>query len=253
MPHDNLGPVSDALVGVLGPVEVTDEAGRAFSPASASQRRLLALLASRPRRTIRAEVLADQLGVSPGALRTTVSRLRRTAGPALIHTGAVGYRLDAEVDAERFTTLFLSTTDDPEPLGALDDALRLWRGDAYEEFRNEAWTRADVARLDELRAVAIERRAGALVAQGRFGEAVADLESLVLQQPLRGRTPALLMEALLSDGRRAEALRVYQRHRSVLAELTGIEPSPDLQRLERSIVVGGPPDAPTTTPRRSDR
>ena len=50
----------------------------------------------------------------------------------------------------------------------------------------EWWLRPVAARLDELRLVAHEERAERLIATGRHAEAVADLERLVAEQPLRG-------------------------------------------------------------------
>ena len=38
---------------------------------------------------------------------------------------------------------------------ALTQALGLWRGDAYADFRYEAFAQAEIARLDELRSTAV--------------------------------------------------------------------------------------------------
>jgi hypothetical protein len=65
-------------VRVLGAVCGVAPDGSPVDVPSASQRRLLGLLAVHAPRPLRAEWLADVLGVSPGALRTTVARLRTT-------------------------------------------------------------------------------------------------------------------------------------------------------------------------------
>ena len=90
------------FVRVLGPVQVVLSSGRIVELPSASQRRLLAVLALHARSSVRAEWLADTLGVSPGALRTTVSRLRKVLGDTAVQTTSTGYRLDVDVDAEMF-------------------------------------------------------------------------------------------------------------------------------------------------------
>src|ERR1700722_13003686 len=69
---------------------------------SASQRRLLGLLAVHAPRQMRGEWLADVLGVSNGALRIMVSRLRTTIGAATLRTASTGYSLEGDIDATLF-------------------------------------------------------------------------------------------------------------------------------------------------------
>jgi hypothetical protein len=85
-----------ASVHVLGTVYgVTPEGVRVDVP-SASQRRLLGLLAIHAPRQLRTEWPAEVLGVTTGALRTTVSRLRTTIGPATLRTTSTGYSLEGD-------------------------------------------------------------------------------------------------------------------------------------------------------------
>jgi DNA-binding SARP family transcriptional activator len=46
-----------------------------------------------------------------------------------------------------------------------------------------------------------------------------------------------LIQALAQSGRRGEALRAYQDARLILQEELGLDPSPDLQRLQRQILA----------------
>src|SRR5205823_1611878 len=99
-------------------------------------------------------------------------------------------------------------------------------------------------RLEELRIVACERRAEALLAAGEHERAVTELEGLAVAYPLRERFVALLMQAHQAGGRQADALRTFARYREYLAEETGLEPSDSLRALEASIISGDAPAAP---------
>ncbi|HUU61039.1 MAG TPA: BTAD domain-containing putative transcriptional regulator, partial [Acidimicrobiia bacterium] len=95
-------------------------------------------------------------------------------------------------------------------------------------------------RLEELRLSALEDRIGADLAAGRHAEVVPELEALTAEHPLRERLWAQYMVALYRSDRQAEALRAYQGLSTRLGEELGIEPSPDLRRLEESILLQDP-------------
>ena len=57
----------------------------------------------------------------------------------------------------------------------------------------------------ELRASAAEDRMAAVLALGDHHEAIAELETMVADEPLRERRWTLLMLALYRDGRQADA------------------------------------------------
>jgi DNA-binding SARP family transcriptional activator len=227
-----------AVVRILGAVRFVSSDGVAVDLPSASQRRLLAALALAAGATVRAEQLGDLLDLSPGALRTTVSRLRSRLGVEIIHTDAVGYCVTCPVDATMFTALLAEDPRLPGRLSTLEDALALWDGEALDEFRHEGWAQAEASRLDELHGVAVDDRAELLVLRGRTGEAVASLEAHVAGNPLRDRSRALLIQALATSGRQADALRAYQDYRTFLAEETGTEPSAFVRSIERRVAAG---------------
>ena len=225
-------------VRLLGPVQFVDASGAAIDLPSSSQRRLLAVLALSPAATLRSDLLSDLLELSPGALRTSVSRLRARIGAGCLETDGVGYGITCAVDTVQFTSLLRHDPEHPDRLTTIEQALALCRGDVLEEFRHEPWAEAEVARIDELRRNAIEDRAELLIERGRSGEAVAALEAHVARDPLRDRGWALLIEALASGGRQAAALRAFQTYRDLLADEFGTEPSAHVRSIEQRVAAG---------------
>ena len=78
------------------------------------------------------------------------------------------------------------------------------------------------------------------LALGTLGPTIATLEGLVGRYPLRERLWGLLMIALYRDGRQGEALRAFARARAVLMEDLGLDPGPELARLECDILSHAP-------------
>ena len=75
---------------------------------------------------------------------------------------------------------------------------------------------------------------------GRHVEVAGDLAEVVEAHPSREQPRALLMLALYRSGRQAEALREFQAYRRFLGEELGLDPSPELVRLEARIVANDP-------------
>ncbi|MCA1845104.1 MAG: AAA family ATPase, partial [Actinobacteria bacterium] len=149
-------------------------------------------------------------------------------------------------DAHRFEQLTASggrALDEGRPAeaaAAFADALALWRGPVLADLGDEPFVTAVAARLDEHRLVATERRVDAELALGHHAEVTGELEALVQRHPLRERLWAQLMVALYRSGRQADALAAYQRLRTVLAEELGLEPTPELRRLETAVLRQDP-------------
>ncbi len=97
--------------------------------------------------------------------------------------------------------------------------------------------------MEEAHAAAREERAEVLLALGRAREAADELRQLVSEQPLRDRPALLLMRALHRLGASADALTVYAVHRAALAEELGLDPSPELDEAQRSILERTPDPA----------
>lgn len=182
-----------------------------------------------------------------------VSELRKafqnSGGAASIVTRPPGYVLETSsesVDVCRFGRLIeegsaLVESRDPESaVTRLQSAIDLWRGPPLTDFAFDEFAQPHIRRLNELRLIAEEGLAAAEMELGRNWLAVASLERIVAEGPLRERARGLYMLALYRQGRQAEALRAYRDFRSLLGSELGIEPSPPLQRLEELILQQDP-------------
>jgi predicted ATPase/DNA-binding SARP family transcriptional activator len=240
-------------INVLGPLEISD-AGEPIEIRGARLRALVIRLALDAGRYISVEALVDALWEDEpptdqlNALQSLVSRLRR-ALPASgrLESGPAGYRLDLPpdaVDANRFETL---ATDGRRALDAgdpdtarplLEDALALWRGAALADVTGASFAAGEAHRLEQRRLSAIEDHLAAELATDPSASAIAEIETLAFQHPLRERTHGLLVKALSADGRPAEALQVYEALRERLADQLGADPSPELQELHVALLRG---------------
>ena len=235
---------------ILGPVEVRDGARR-IELAGGKQRVLLAVLALHAGEVVSVDRLIDTLwgdappATAPKALQGLVSQLRRALGDGVLETRAPGYVLKlspSELDAARFEELLadghngLAAGDPEAAVATLREALQLWRGPPLAEVAYEAWAQPEIRRLEELRLDALSARIDAELALGRHGSLVAELEELVARNPLDERFRSQLMLALYRSGRQVEALEVYRRGRQALVDELGVEPGPELQRLEQAIL-----------------
>jgi len=258
---------------VLGPLEVIAD-GRPVALPAAKHRVLLAALVVRANQVVPADALIDALweGQPPASaaktLQTYVSQLRRELEPTAaagdwwtLRTADGGYRLRVDpdgLDAGRFERLAeegrraLHRAEAASVAAWLREGLGLWRGPAYGELAGAPFARAEAARLEELRLAALEWWAEAELALGGHAELVGELEELVGREPFRERLWGHLMLALYRSGRQADALGAYRRLRDRLAGQLGIDPDPQLRRLEERILRQDPSldlAAPATVPR----
>ncbi|HEX6219510.1 MAG TPA: BTAD domain-containing putative transcriptional regulator, partial [Acidimicrobiia bacterium] len=236
-------------IEVLGPLRVTGDG--VTEPTRASQLRLLALFALEAGRRIGTERLIDMYwrGSPPteakAALQTHVSALRRLLGPDLIKTEGYGYRLDPdgvwldaiELEGAAAEARRAAIEHDWETaLATASGALALWRGPPFAELEDDDFARAEISRLEETYLGLWEAWSESLLRLGRAGEALPELERLVVEQPYRERLWESLMTARYRLGRHAEALKAYQELSEHLAEI-GVEPSPSIRHLEGKILL----------------
>jgi YVTN family beta-propeller protein len=196
---------------------------------------------------------AERPSTIGAALNVHLSKIRKLLAPggtdAALVTELHGYvlRIDPErLDLHRFERLGREgrqalLAGRPEEADAiLERALALWRGPPLAELELDASVGGALGRLCELRLSALEDRFEAGLLVGRHTELAAELEEFVREHPFRERARAELMLALYRGGRQSEALQVYRDVRVLLAEELGLDPGPELQRLEKAILVQDP-------------
>ncbi len=240
---------------VLGPIDVVAD-GSPLRLAGEKPRALLAFLLLHANELVSRDRLVDALwgerspATATASLQVHVAKVRtliEEAGESRsrLETRGTGYVLHLEpdeLDASCFEALVSEARraraagDQEHAAGLLSEALALWRGPAFADLWYSDSIQVEGARLEEVMLTALEDRIEADLELGRHAELVAELERLVALHPTRERLCAQLMLALYRSGRQAEALEAYRRLRQTLAEELGLEPGPDLRRLERSIL-----------------
>ena len=261
-------------VRLLGAMEVAADDGTPVPVSGQKLRALLAVLALSCGRVVATDRLISDLwgddqpaGVA-NALQRLVSKLRKALGDGdVIVTRSPGYVLSVD---ERDVDVFLldqqvaagraaaAAGDVDRAVTLLTEAERLWRGPALADFVYDDFAQPHITRLEELRLSLVEDRTEADIARGRHAAVVSELEVLVAEHPLRERLRQQLMVALYRSGRQADALRVFQVGRAALADELGLDPGPELRRLEAAILTQDPsldapagPVTPAPTRRRS--
>ncbi|MGZ4392105.1 MAG: BTAD domain-containing putative transcriptional regulator [Gaiellaceae bacterium] len=250
---------------LLGLLEVTGDDGRAIEIVRGHESGLIALLLLHANEALSPERIVDELwaGAPPENARKSVhiyiSRLRKALGPERIETTPAGYRLRVapdELDVAQFESLAIEgraaldrgAAEDAESV--FDRALALWRVAPLADYRFEAFAQAAARRLEERYADVVADRVDARIACARAHLVGEELAALIERSPLWERPRAQLMRALYLTGRQAEALELYRDTRTLLQDELGVEPGPELQRLERQILNHDPDlGEPTPPPR----
>jgi DNA-binding SARP family transcriptional activator len=242
---------------LLGPVEAWTR-DRRLDLGPRKQRLVLAVLALKVNQLVDVDRLVDLTWpdappqTARHAIHVRVSQLRAVLAKAgadrdgvAIATHGTSYALRADptrIDAHRFRALVgaaLAHSDDGERVGLLRRALALWRGtpmaDVSAAVAEPLWRG-----LDELRLTALEEWLDAELRLGQHGAIIEELTEFAAQHPYRQRLLAQLMLALYRAGRAPDALAAFRAARRRLREEFGLDPEPQLRRLESAILSGDP-------------
>jgi len=245
---------------LLGPLELRVH-GSIAALGAPKQRALCAALLLNPGTVVSVDRLIDVVWADdPPASAVTkvqgyVSALRKSLAEAGLHapaevlaTRAPGYVLSdavVETDVAEFERLLADANRARarrEPVavtGLLGRALQLWRGSALADVAASGPAlRAAADLLAELRLTAVEDKAAADLALGRYREALAELDRHLTENPFRERLRELRMRALIGLDCPAEALACYESGRRILRTELGVEPSYSLRRLASAIGGG---------------
>src|SRR5262245_48009251 len=241
---------------ILGPLQVVGPGGEIPVPGAKQRAVMATLLLHHGDGVVSAERLIDELwGEEPPAtaaksLQVHVSQLRRVLGEGQpIVTRPTGYAVElapGALDLERFERLLddarraRGAGDTAAAAEALRAGLALFRGAPLADVELLGRDSAEAARLEGVQLSALEDRLELDLALGEHASVIPELEALVAEHPYRARLHAHLMLALYRDGRQADALDAYRRARTVLVEELGLEPGPELQRLETGVLNQDP-------------
>ncbi|MFF0478762.1 BTAD domain-containing putative transcriptional regulator [Streptomyces sp. NPDC004284] len=193
-------------------------------------------------------------------LRTYVWRLRKLLtgddGPGHLTSVGNGYRLTLpplSVDAFRAEHLAAQAARAREAgrydegAALLCEAISLWWGEPLAGIPGP-FAAGERTRLTELRLNLLEERFSLDLLRGLHGRIIPELTAFTRELPLRERTYGFLMRALYAVGRQADALDVYGRARTVLAQELGIDPGPELRDLHERVLSGDPALLPALPP-----
>lgn len=265
---------------ILGPVELWI-CGERVDLGPARQRGVLAALLVEPERPVSIQTLVDRVwGTDPpkevrNLVYTYITRLRRILSrasrelsvPISVNKEATGYILGIspdQVDLSRFRCLLARSRStapaDPQRRDMLSQALQLWRGQALAGLDGE-WAAQFRDSLQQLKLEALANWADAEMHADCAESAIDPLRQALLEDPLAEQLHERLVRALHLNGRSTEALRQFERARTILADELGADPSHGLQQLYQQLLHNNVPGgadrgagpaavAPGTPPRR---
>lgn len=204
---------------------------------------LLAYLISNRRRTVAQDELIDLLwgrdsDTSPGALKTTVHRLRLLldnlypgAGHSLISHEGGCYRWESifelRCDAEQFETVCreaFAERDSEARCDKLCKAIEMYRGAFLEKLSSEVWVVPIAAHYHNLYIKAVGEALPLLHGSGRLEEAIGCAEKAIAIEPYQEQFYRCLMQYLIESGKQKCAVEVYETLRRLMLDEFGVIP-----------------------------
>jgi DNA-binding SARP family transcriptional activator/predicted ATPase len=259
--YGGAGVAPELEISLLGPPRVR----RAGRPVSFDTRKATALLAHlalaerpRSRETLCALLWpAQDLDHARGALRRTLSVLRKAVGEEWIETRAdsVALRDGAElgVDVRRFRSLAAADAGREQ----LTEAAEVFGGELLEGFslrdspEFEAWYVYEADALARELGAALGRLVRLLVARGEYADAIGHARRWLALDPLHEPAHRELIRLYALSGDRAAALGQYRECVRTLSQELGVGPVDETAALFERVSDGAleaPPSAPEPAP-----
>jgi SARP family transcriptional regulator, regulator of embCAB operon len=247
-------------VKILGPLEARQD-GAVLTLTASKPRQIFALLAIYAGELVTVPTLIDELWGTNAprsavqSIQTYILRLRQAieetlpagarAGKDVLITRPCGYTLDIApqaIDVCGFQQLAVAgerameAGDYSTASRLLSGALGRWRGPALVDVRVGPQLSIEVARLEQSRLSVLESRIDADLGLGQHRMLLSELAELTTRYPMHEKLCTQYMAALYASGCKWRALEVFRTLRQNLVDELGIEPSAQVQRLQRAIL-----------------
>ncbi|HKV03097.1 MAG TPA: DUF6788 family protein, partial [Ktedonobacteraceae bacterium] len=154
------------------------------------------------------------------------------------------------IDADAFESLLnqaRASSDPGQTEQLLEEAMLLYSGDYLPEERDIPWIQARREALQRSWIGLLLELADLRIARENLSSAIDTLDRLLAIDPANEAAVQRLVILLTQSGRRAEALRIYQRFAAVLRQEYKIEPLPETRALYEAARRGENPAAPIQT------
>jgi DNA-binding SARP family transcriptional activator len=180
--------------------------------------------------------------LEPGRSRPATSNLLLTEHSTL----ALADQAQLWIDADAFDSLLSqarATSDPGQTEQLLEEAMLLYGGDYLPEERDIPWIQTRREALQRSWIGLLLELADLRIAREALPSAIDTLDRLLAVDPTNEAAVQRLIILLTQSGRRAEALRIYQRFAAVLRQEYKIAPLPETRTLYESAQRGEDPAA----------
>ena len=247
-------------IRLLGPLAARLN-GRSFLPTAAKPRQVLALLAIHAGTLVTTGAIVEELWgreaprTAIQTLQSYIMKLRRGLAENassvddphdILARRPGGYTLNIPaklVDVNRYQDMaaageraLAGGDDDKTSSRLLGTALDVWRGPALVDLPTGFLLGVEVTRLEQSRLSVLESRIEADLRLGRHHLLLEELAELTARYPMHEKLCTQYMTALSACGMKWRALEMFGVLRMTLVRELGIEPSFQVQRLQRVIL-----------------
>ncbi|HVE63967.1 MAG TPA: BTAD domain-containing putative transcriptional regulator [Mycobacteriales bacterium] len=216
--------------------------GEEIATLPVGSQRLLAYLALRDRavaRTVIAAAMWPDVAESRAgdSLRSALSRLDPVTHRAVVASTSglrLGDAVEVDFRAAQALARRLLQTGTPIPASDLSQgAVAVLSNELLPDWHDE-WVAGQAEDWRQLRVSALEEQARLLTERGKLARAAEAARAAIRVEPHRESAHAVLIRVHLAGGNQSEALRAYDRYRTLLEVDLGLEPT----RLITDLVDG---------------